>query len=43
MNISQIYESKPKKRSTCLQNIRHVASMTYPFYKLELLKREKFK
>jgi hypothetical protein len=42
MNISQIYETKTMKCPTCLQNRRHVASMTKTFHNLELIKREKF-
>ena len=42
MNISQPYESKTQKRSTCLLICTHVASLTHTFYNLEPIKREKF-
>jgi hypothetical protein len=35
MNISQPYESKTQKRSTCLLICTHVASITHTFHKLE--------
>jgi hypothetical protein len=41
-NVSQPYESKTQKSSTCLLFCTHVASLPHNFYKLELLKREKF-
>ena len=42
MNISQPYESKTPKRSTCLLFCTHVASLTNTFHELEFIKRDKF-
>ena len=42
MNIYQPSESKNLKSPTCLQNRRHVASLTNTFHELEFIKREKF-
>lgn len=42
MNISQPYESKIRKRPTCLLFCTHVASLTHAFCKSEFIKREKF-